>query len=371
MRQPDLKTPVILSLVLLAWSSPGGAAGLADFIRSWVPVISTPGNEQTLAIEVAAALPAGLRVEKDPFGTLFVRSGNGVPDVAIFVALDGYGWFVSGITPEGYLTLDRPGPPPHPGFDTFLLGSPVVVVTRQGVLKAVVAQPAVHLLTAERRRMLLENFSLETAYVDIGARSAEEARAKGVEILDAVELRPDLTELAGGRWAGPSLGAKAAVAVLAAAVKDASAKMAKGTAAGWLAQTKFAARGRGRTTSLGAVRARNGLRPKAVIFVDLAAADRASPGPALGGGPVLAQAVDGQTPLRTAVEETARKAGISLQRTTAPDSPLLAAFQDGIDAVALALPVRYLHSPAETVDLKDAEALTALLARILVQGGGK
>jgi endoglucanase len=177
--------------------------------------------------------------------------------------------------------------------------------------------------------------------------------------------------LAGGRWAGPSIGVKAAAAVLAAAVMDASAKMAKGTVAGWLAQTKFAVRGRARTTSLGAVRARNGLRPKAVILVDLIAADKAAARPALGGGPVLAQVVDRETPFRTAVEETARKAGISLQRAVMADSPLLAAFQDGVDALALALPVRYLHSPAETVDLKDAEALAALLVQILQQGGGK
>ena len=371
MNKPALKTLIILSLVLLAWSTPARAADLADLIRSWVPVISTLGNEQTLAVQVAAALPTGLRVEKDPFGALFVRRGDGAPDLAVFAALDGYAWFVSGITPDGYLTLDRPGQPPHPGFDAFLLGSPVVVATRQGVIKAVVAQPAIHLLTAERRRTLVENFSLENAFVDIGVRSAEEARANGVEILDAVDLRPDLTELAGGRWAGPSIGVKAAAAVLAAAVKDASAKMAKGTVAGWLAQTKFAVRGRARTTSLGAVRARNGLRPKAVILVDLIAADKAAAGPALGGGPVLAQVVARETPFRTAVEETARKAGISLQRAVMADSPLLAAFQDGVDALALALPVRYLHSPAETVDLKDAEALAALLVQILQQGGGK
>ena len=316
-------------------------------------------------------MPADLKVEKDPFGALYVLRGAGETDLAVFAALDDYGWLVSGIMADGTLTLDRPGRPPYPGFDAFLLGSPVVVATRQGELKAVVAQPAMHLLTAERRRALLENFSLETAFVDIGVRSAEEARAKGVEVLDAVHLRPDLTELAGGRWAGPGLGTKAAAAILAEAVNQAAATMAKGTAAGWLAQTKFPVRGRARTTSLGAVRARNGLRPGAVIVVDLIAADKSPTGPALGGGPVLAQAADEETPLRTGVEETARRAGIPLQRAVMADSPLLAAFQDGASALALTLPVRYLHSPAETVDLKDAEALTKLLIRLLQQGGGK
>ncbi len=373
MSKPALKTPVVLffALVPLLWTTPVRAVELADLIRSWIPVVSTPGNEQTLAARVEASLPAGLKVEKQPFGTLFVRTGEGTPDLAVLVALDGHGWFVSGITPDGYLTLDRPGQPPHPGFDGFLLGSPVVVATRRGVIKAVVSQPAIHLLTAERRRTLVENFSLETAFLDIGVGSAEEARARGVEILDAVDLRPDLTELANGRWSGPSLGAKAAAAILTAAVKDASPKMAKGTAAGWLAQTKFPVRGRGRATSLGAVRASNSLRPKAVILVDLVAADREAAGPALGGGPVLAQAADKEPELRTAVEETARKAGISLQRAAVPDSPLLAAFQDGVDGLVLALPVRYLHSPAEMIDLKDAEALAALLALILQQGGAK
>lgn len=371
MDKSDRRLSAFLLLALLAWSGPARAADLADLIRSWGPVISTTGNEQALAARIAAALSPELKVERDPFGSLYVRSGDAKPGLAVFAALDGYGWLVSGIMADGTLTLDRPGRPPHPGFDTFLLGSPVVVVTRRGVLNAVVAQPAMHLLTAERRRTLLENFSLETAFVDIGVRSAEEAREKGVEILDAVHLRPDITELAGGRWAGPELGVKAAAAVLATAVKTASARTAKGTAAGWLAQTKFPVRGRARTTSLGAVRARTGLRPGAVILVDLISADKAPSGPALGGGPVLTQAVDEQTSFRTAVEETARGAGIPLQRAVAADSPLLAAFQDGASVLGLALPVRYLHSPAEMIDLKDAEALTTLLVRILEQGGAK
>jgi len=371
MNKPKRRTRLFLSVVLLAWSGPVRAGDLAGLIRSWAPVIATPGNEQALALEVAAAMPAGLRVDKDPFGSLFVRGGDGARGLAVLAALDGYGWFVSGITPEGYLTLDRPGQPPHPGFDAFLLGSPVVVATRRGVLRAVVSQPAMHLLTAERRRTLVENFSLETAFVDLGARSAEEARAKGVEILDAVQLRPDLTELAGGRLAGPALGIKTAAAVLAAAVKEAADKMDKGTAAGWLAQSKFPVRGGGRATSLGAVRARNRLQPGAVIIVDLVAADKAAGWPALGAGPVLAQAAEKETPLRTAVEETARQAGISLQRAVVTNSSLLAAFEEGVDALALALPVRYLHSPAETVDLKDVETLASLLVRILEKGGVK
>ncbi|MCK7479464.1 MAG: hypothetical protein M0C28_20540 [Candidatus Moduliflexus flocculans] len=68
--------------------------------------------------------------------TAWARSPSGSDGAAgptlVLAALDGYGHMVSGITPEGYLTLDRPVPPPHARFDAFLLGQPVDRLDGQG-----------------------------------------------------------------------------------------------------------------------------------------------------------------------------------------------------------------------------------------------
>ncbi|MGZ5496894.1 MAG: hypothetical protein ACXWFO_09085, partial [Candidatus Aminicenantales bacterium] len=288
-------------------------------------------------------------------------------------ALDGYGHMVSGITPEGYLTLDRPVPPPHARFDAFLLGQPVVISTAKGPVQGVVSQPAIHLLTQERRRTQVEGFSLEIAYVDIGARSEKEARARGVELLDPVTYPALLTELAGDQWAGPSLGVKAAAAGLVSVLEALTGKaVGEETVLAWAAQTKFGARGRGARPAIGAARARSKWQPKRTIIVDVIAAGKGDGFPFPGGGPVLVQAKDESSALRRAVEAAAAAAGAPLQFLTAPDSPMALPFASPpAEVVTLALPVRFLNTPSEVVTLKDLEALCDILERFIQPGGAK
>jgi len=349
------------------------SADLKSLVKDIFPIPSTTGNEDLLAGRVRSVLPKTFIVEDDGLGGLAVRLGQGEPNVVIVAALDGYGFIVSGITPDGYLRVDRAVPAPHAQFDGYLLGQPVVISTRKGPVSGVVAQPAMHLLTAEVRKTVVENFSLENAFVDIGVRSEAEARGKGVEILDSLTFWPQLTELAGERWAGPSLGVKA----LCAALISAAADFEKSPPAGeiilvWAAQTKFALRGRGPRVSLGGARARNRWQPQRTIILDIVAAGKGAGTPGLGKGPVLVQAKDAPTPLRQGLERSAGAGGVSLQYLAGAETPLLAAFGDAAsDVVALALPVQFVHTPSEIVDLKDLQALRDILGRFLKSGGEK
>lgn len=367
----------LAALLVLAVGAPLYPADVTAILKDIFPVPATTGNEGPLADRVRAHLAAGLAVEEEGLGGIAARTGRGPSGLLIFAPLDGYGHFVSGITPEGYLTLDRAVPPPHAQFDAYLLGQPVLVSTGKGPIQGVVSQPAMHLLTPERRRSLVENFSLENAYVDIAVRSAAEAKAKGIEVLDAVTFWPVLTELAGGKWSGPALGLKAACAALAAAASDpGKGGAAEGAVLAWAAQTKFAARGRGPRASLGALRARNRWQPRRVIILDLVAAEKGPGTPVLGKGPVLVVARETSTALRDAVERAAGAGAIPLQRTTGAETMLTAAFAGGAgggepDVVTLAMPVQFLHTPSEIVDLRDVQALRDLLAAILKTEGDR
>lgn len=372
MSKNRFKAGTMLGLLLLAWGFLE-SADLKSLVKDVFPIPSTTGNEELLAGRVRAILPKGLAVEDDGLGGIAVRLGQGEPKVVVIAALDGYGFFVSGITPDGYLRVDRAVPAPHAQFDGYLLGQPVVISTRYGPVSGVVAQPAMHLLTPEVRKTVVENFTLENAYVDIGVRSEEEARGKGVEILDALTFWPQLTELAGNRWAGPSLGVKAVCAVLISVAAD----FEKSSPAGesiliWAAQTKFALRGRGPRVSLGGARARNRWRPQRTLILDIVAAEKGGAAPGLGKGPVLVQAKDAQTPFRQGLERAAGAAGTSLQYLAGVETPLLAAFGDvESDAVIIALPVQFAHTPSEIIDLKDLQALRDILGRFLKSGGEK
>lgn len=356
-----------------------GAADLKTLTRDLFAVPSTTGNEERLAAKVRGLLPVGLAIEEDGLGTIAVRL-KGVPGPTLILApLDGYGHIVSGITTEGYLTLDRPVAPPHARFDAFLLGQPVIITTAKGSVQGVVSQPALHLLTPERRKLLVDGFSLETAFVDIGVRSEAEARAKGVELLDPVTFPAVLTELAGDRWAGPGLGQKAVAAVL---VSVAEAFGAGGLAAGetviaWAAQTKFTARGRGARPPIGAARAKTRWRPQRLIAVDIVAAGRGASAPANvpvpGGGPVIIRARDeGTQVLAEALMRPAKEAGIPFQSQVGAGSSLQVPFVElAEECITVALPVEFLNTPSEVVSLKDLQALRDLLVRVLQPGGAK
>lgn len=360
-------------LMVLAAASPGVAADVAAKIKDLFPILSTTGNEERLAARVRETLPKGLTVVEDGLGGLAVRIGSGEPRTLVLAGLDGAGYFVSGITPEGYLTLDRAVPAPHARYDGYLLGQPVIIGTRGGLVQGVVSQPAMHLLTQERRRTLVENFNLETAFVDVAARSEKEVRDRGIELLDPVTLRPVWTELAAGRVAGTLLGVKTAAAVLAGLADELSTFKGPGEIIlVWAAQTKFAARGRGPRTSLGAVRARNFWKPQRVIVLETVPAERDAAGPRLGKGPVLVRPGEGPAALGTAIEETAATLGLALQGVSAFESPLLTAFGgSGAEVVGLAVPVQFPATPSEIVVPADAENLCRLLTALLSKGVSK
>jgi putative aminopeptidase FrvX len=371
----DRARKTMVSVMALACLAVGGlrAADLKSLTKELFGVPSTTGNEDRLAGRIRGLLPRELAVEEDGLGTIAVRFRGQTGPTLILSALDGYGHMVSGITPDGYLTLDRPVAPPHARFDAYLLGQPVIVSTARGPVQGVVSQPAMHLLTQERRKALVEGFSLETAFVDIGVRSEREARAKGVEILDSVTFPAVLTELAGEKWSGPSLGLKAVAAILVAVADSLKAEpRGEETIIAWAAQTKFAVRGRGARPAVGAARAKAKWQPLRTIVVDVVAAGKGEGSPALGKGPVLIEAKDRTSAVRQAFERVAAGAGVPCQSLAAADSPLAIPFAaPPSEVLTVALPVLFLNTPAEVVDLKDIRALRDLLGRFLTMGGGR
>jgi putative aminopeptidase len=379
MTRTPRRTPRCLAIGALALIFAGGAvraAGfdLKDLIREAFSIPSVTGSEDLLAGKILSYLPRAV-AETDNLGSVHVRFGQGGSRLAFCAPLDEYGWFVSGFTTDGYIRLDRTGQP-HPNFDGYLLGHPVVISTQKGLQSGVVVQPSMHLLTRERREEL-RNFALDMAYVDIGAHSEDEARRKGVERLDAVALWPDLSVLAGDKWAGPSLGQKSACALLLALADDlGKAKLSQEVGLSWLAQTKFPARSAGQgapRAAQGAARARKTLQAKFAVAVDAVPADRGERSPAFGKGPALILPRDGAPRLREAVEAAAREAKVAIQVLAgAADSTLLNGLSgEGTEAVLLALPVKFGQTPAEVVDLKDVQGLRAVLLQLAQSGRAK
>jgi len=371
MKKRRIKAILPVALWLFIGAAFAGAQDLKSLVKELFPIPSSTGNEEILAAKIEQSLPKSAVKDKDPMGSLYAGWGKGEPRLAVLTALDEYGHIVSGITPDGYLRLDRAVQPPHPLFDSYLLGHPVMISTQKGPLQGIVLQPAMHLLTRERREELSKSFSLDLVFLDIGTHSEEEVRAKGVEILDSVTFWPDLSELANDRWAGHALGLKTECGVLLSIAAELSRmKPSQEVVLGWMAQTKFPARGS--RSALGAMRAKRQLLPQEVLILDIAAADRGEKSPALGKGPVLVQGKETTSKLKDRIEAIAREKNIPVQSVTGVESTLMTPFLGGsTETLILALPVKFPHTPVEVVDFKDVRALKDLVFSLIASGRAK
>ena len=368
-----MKKNLIILFLAAAGLSLHQAPGLAGqdletLVKEVLTVPSPTGYENLLAAKIQGYLPTGWRADRDNVGSLYAfTSAKAEAGLVIAAPLDEFGYFVSGITPDGYLRIDRAVTEPVPIFNSFLLGHILSVSTKKGILTAICSVPAMHIMPRDVRDRLSRGITLDDVYLDIGVRSEDEAREKGVEILDAVTHSPDLAELEGEKWAAPSLGVKSGAAVLAALARDLKAGRAgTETALVWMAQTRFPARSQETRGALGALRMKNRLNPGQLILVDTIAADAEGGTVFIGRGPVLVQPREGASRLRKGVEDASVRAKVRLQSSAAYESALTGPFLKGTeDVLIIGLPVKFKSTVSEVVDMADLQALRQLLLEVL------
>ena len=79
---------------------------LVDQMRDLVETPSVPGFEQDLSAKIAKILAAH-KPRVDNLGDVLITVGSGTPHRLIAAPIDEPGYVVSGITPDGYLTVQR------------------------------------------------------------------------------------------------------------------------------------------------------------------------------------------------------------------------------------------------------------------------
>jgi putative aminopeptidase FrvX len=175
------------------------------------------GYEQAVTDSLLALLPGSTR---DGTGNVTLTLGRGGPKRLVYCTLDETGYVVGNITDDGYLTLRRVGGGPrlYPLFDQQIEGQRVTVFGRRGAVPGVVAVRSTH-LTRGRPSRDEPPFTVDNAYVDVGASSRDQVLGLGVAILTPVSLtkRPHRYGDRGGLLAAPNAGRRAACAALASA----------------------------------------------------------------------------------------------------------------------------------------------------------
>ena len=191
MRQPA--SLAAIAVLAGAAASPAIAGAPPDF-AALSRIVAVSGYEQPLATAIAQQLQArGLHPHTDNMHDVWVTVGSGAPHRLIAAAIDEPGYIVSGIDANGYLRVQRlPQREPNAVFDTLEFAQPVSVVTPSGLLNGGFAGLSIHLTPDHLNPPSMTDVG--NLYVDIGARSAAEARAAGADNLEPVELaQPPMT----------------------------------------------------------------------------------------------------------------------------------------------------------------------------------
>lgn len=217
-----LRWPASLAALLtLAYAAPGRAQGaptadtvITGALASWIALEASPGREQVATDLIMGALPGWRR---DAIGNLVLRRGSGRPRRVVACGLDQAGYVVSEITSDGYLRLHGAGNQrQHPLWDQFHEGQRILVHTRSGPVPGVIGVRSTHLW---RRRSASEGIpTVDSLWVDIGARSRAEATSLGVALLDPV-ARDWPRWSYGDLVAGPAAADRAGCAAVAAAAR--------------------------------------------------------------------------------------------------------------------------------------------------------
>src|SRR5215831_14882344 len=244
-----------------------------------IPAVS--GYEQPLIEDIRGQL-CGLSPKTDNLGNLWVSFGSGSPHRLLVTSVDEPGYVVSDITPDGFLRVQRlPQAAPNPVFDTLHFAQPIWVMTRSGKkAPGVFAGLSVHLQPARVNPPKMNH--PDEMYVDIGASSAEEVRAAGVELLDPIALQRKRFPVGQSGEAGPASGDRFGCAALLQLLEHAKDSKATGTTTiAFVAQQWAGGRGLNRLLEE--------LKPNEMIFISrMVSSSKGSARPAPGDGVLLA-----------------------------------------------------------------------------------
>lgn len=266
--------------------------------------------------------------------------------------IDEIGMLVRDIV-DGFLYITRIS-----GVDNrVMLSQTVLVHGRAGKqFPGVVAAVPPHLLTDAQRQKYP---TWDELIVDVGLPAEEVER--WVRIGDPVTVDVPMIELMGNKIAAKAMDDRACVAIVTACLHELS-KMHHAWdvyAVGTVQEE---------TGLFGASTAAEKIAPDLAIALDVGFAKQPGvEGDDLGGGPVLAIGPNLHPKLVEKLRESAKRYDIKLQDEavagpTGTDAWAIQIARNGIPTALLSLPLRNMHSPVETADVRDIERTARLLA---------
>jgi endoglucanase len=333
-----------------------------DVLRRLLTTPGPSGSEGAAAAVFREACTAvGAEAATDHVGSTVARLGGtgGGLSTAVVGHIDEIGLAVSHIDDSGFLWFIPIG-----GWDpVILVGQRVEIATRAGAVTGVIGKKPIHLLDEDDRKRPPK---LKDLHIDIGAQDADDARAM-VRIGDTAVITATPVDLANGRVASRSmdnrLGCYVAYRTLALLADEPPPGDVLGLA---VTQEEI--------TFQGAITTTYALQPDVALVIDVTHATDA-PGidekdngrHHFGSGPAIFRSASLNPRVFDLLVDAAEDDGIpytieATGRSTGTDADAVTSSRAGVPTGCLGIPLRYMHSPVETVQLEDVENTARLCA---------
>lgn len=326
-------------------------------------------NEDAVA-EVIASLwrPLTAELHTDRTGTLIARKpgtpsadgGRGRRAIMLAAHMDEIALMVSRVVEHrgyGFLRVTNIG-----GVDRrHLIGQTVIVHGRRPLTAVIGALPN-HMLPEDKRNTTL---AFEDLVIDAGLK-AKELREL-VSVGDFISFRQPLRKLGSNLATGKALDNRVSVAAVTYCLEALQERHHD-----W--DVVAAATAQEETRLIGATTSAFALRPDLAVAIDVTFGK--GPGSNsdntfdLGGGPVLGLGANVHRGLYEALKAAAERLEMKVHHEahavhSGTDANALQTAREGIPTGLVQIPLRYMHTMVETVDLRDIERTGRLLAELI------
>ncbi len=305
-------------------------------------------------------------VRTDIMGNVIAtKTGTGPeprPSIMLATHMDEIGLIVSHME-KGFIRFEQVG-----GYDDRVLLGQEVVVHGTRALPGIIGARPPHVLPSGTRD---KPIAYEDLLIDVGL--PEEDLSGLVQVGDLITMDREFVELKGGLVAGKALDNRCSVAAAAFCLEELGRVCHQ-----W--DVHAVATAQEEVGVKGAITSAYGLRPDIAIAIDVTWAKQ--PGAPeeytyeLGKGPTIGLGPNFHPKLQKALVEAADALELSYhlepaERPGGTDAYAIQISREGIPTALISIPERSMHTPVETVSIKDVERVGRLLAAFISRLDGE
>jgi putative aminopeptidase FrvX len=340
-----------------------------EFFKQLLEAPSPSGYEPPAQRVFRSYIESFSQVTTDVIGNVFGKIegvGEDRPRVMVVGHSDEIGLQVRYLDDNGFIYFSAIG-----GVDPHITpGLRVQIHNAKGTITGVIGKKPIHLIEPKERENVIK---LDAQYIDIGVGSKKEAQEL-VRVGDPITFANSFERLQGDRATSRGFDDKAGSFVVAEVLRRVS-ELPKPLAIDLygVSSVQEEVGLRGGTTSSYTVNPDVGICVEVDFATDQPDVDKKHNGEVgLGKGPILPRGPNINHALFDLLSSSAEKENIPVQytgisRATGTDANVMQISRGGVATALVKLPLRYMHTPVETLSLADLDAAVDLIVAALAQ----